>query len=143
MATGAINHVALTVSDLQRSREFYTPILQFLGYKNTGDMPGVSLWESTSTGSAINFWQAKPELIGHKHQDYAPGLHHLAFNASSKQEVDDFYKLLLDVGANIVDAPAEYEYAPGYYAVFFTDPDGIRIELAHIPGLTFCGGRDA
>lgn len=66
---------------------------------------------------------------------YAPGLHHLAFNADSAAQVDEFYKLLLKIGAKILAPPAEYDYAPGYYAVFFTDPDGIKLELAHIPGL--------
>ena len=77
MALDAINHVALTVTNLKKSKEFYAPILQFLGYKNTGDISGVSLWESPSTGSAINLWQAKPEFMQHSHSDYAPGLHHI------------------------------------------------------------------
>lgn len=135
MALGAINHVAVTVSDLGKPKEFYTPILSFLGYKNTEDFPSVSIWESSSTGIAINLWQASSELIIHQHHDYAPGLHHLAFNADTREEVDRFYQLLLDIKANIVNAPVEYDYAPGYYALFFTDLDGIRIELAHIPGL--------
>ena len=143
MALGAINHLGLTVTNLQKSKEFYAPIFQFLGYQNTGDLPSVSLWESVSTGSAVNLWQAKPEWVEHNHNDYAPGLHHLAFNAENKQEVDDFYQLLLSLKVNIVDIPSEYEYAPGYYAVFFSDPDGIRIELAHIPGLKFCCGKNA
>lgn len=132
---GAINHVAVTVSDLGKSKEFYTPILSFLGYKNTEDFPDVSILESSSTGIAINLWQASSELITHQHHDYSPGLHHLAFNADTREEVDSFYQLLLGIKANIVNTPAEYDYAPGYYAVFFTDLDEIRIELAHIPGL--------
>ncbi len=143
MSLGAINYVALTVTDLEKSKKFYAPVLQFFGYKNSGDLPGVSLWESHSTGSAINLWQAKPELDQRKHHDYAPGLHHLAFNASSKKEVDELFQLLLSINASIVDEPSEYDYAPGYYAVFFTDPDNIRIELAHIPGLEFCRENNA
>jgi glyoxylase I family protein len=44
-----------------------------------------------------------------------------------------FYELLLKVGAQVLDAPAEYEYQHGYYAVYFTDPDGLKLEVVHIP----------
>ena len=49
--------------------------------------------------------------------------------------VDEFYELLLEIGAEILEPPRSYDYAPGYYAVFFTDPDGIKLELVHIPSL--------
>jgi len=63
-----------------------------------------------------------------------PGsLHHLAFKAKSRAEVDRFYAALKEIDAKIVSAPREYpEYKPpGYYAVFFKDPDGIKYELVH------------
>ena len=135
MVLGAINHVALTVSNLDKSLKFYQPILTFLGYKNTENYPGVAIWESETTGSAVNLWQAKPELVSYAHKLYAPGLHHLAFNADSPAQIDRFYQLLLQIDAKILNPPAEYDYAPGYYAVFFTDPDGLKLELAHVPGL--------
>ncbi|MEL6384975.1 MAG: VOC family protein [Cyanobacteria bacterium J06626_18] len=136
MKLGAINHIAICVSDLARSMSFYQPILRFLGYENSESFPGVEIWESHSTGTAINLWQAKEEHIESRHYDYAPGLHHLAFHATARKEVDDFYRLLSEIGAEIVNEPAEYDYAPGYYAVFFRDPDAIRIELAYIPTLS-------
>jgi len=39
------------------------------------------------------------------------------------------------IGATILDAPAEYDYTPGYYAVFFADPDGLKLEVVHEPAL--------
>ncbi len=135
MVLGAINHVALTVSNLDKSLKFYQPILTFLGYKNTENYPGVAIWESETTGSAVNLWEAKPEFVSYNHKLYAPGLHHLAFNADSPAQIDRFYQLLLQIDAKILNPPAEYDYAPGYYAVFFTDPDGLKLELAHVPGL--------
>ncbi len=135
MVLGAINHVALTVSNLDKSLKFYQPILTFLGYKNTENYPGVAIWESETTGSAVNLWAAKPEFASYDHKLYAPGLHHLAFNADSPAQIDRFYQLLLQIDAKILNPPAEYDYAPGYYAVFFTDPDGLKLELAHVPGL--------
>ena len=135
MVLGAINHVALTVSNLDKSLKFYQPILTFLGYKNTENYPGVAIWESETTASAVNLWEAKPELASYVHKLYAPGLDHLAFNADSRVQIDRFYQLLLQIDAKILNSPAEYDYAPGYYAVFFTDPDGLKLELAHLPGL--------
>ncbi len=136
MKLGAVNHIAICVSDLARSISFYQPVLQFLGYENTESFADLKIWESHSIGTAINLWQAKQEHIGSSHYDYAPGLHHLAFHATNRKQVDDFYHLLGEIGAEIVDAPAEYNYAPGYYAVFCRDPDGIRIELTYIPALS-------
>jgi glyoxylase I family protein len=130
---GTINHIALTVTDLSASRNFYQPILSFLGYTSLNSFPGFDLWNSPSTGATLTFWQAKPDFIDRKHFDYAPDLHHLAFTATSRQQVDDFYQLLLKLNAEIVDSPAEYDYTPGYYAVFFRDPDNIRLELVYIP----------
>ena len=47
------------------------------------------------------------------------------------QRAERFYRPLN--GATVPDAPAEYDYEPGYYAVFFTDPDGMKLEFVHIP----------
>ena len=58
----------------------------------------------------------------------------IAFRAESRSEVDALARDLAARGARILDPPREYDYTPGYYAVFFTDPDGIKLELVHIPG---------
>lgn len=61
-----------------------------------------------------------------------PGaLHHLAFKAGSRAEVDRLHKALVAIGASIVEAPREHpEYTPaGYYALYFKDPDGIKYEV--------------
>jgi catechol 2,3-dioxygenase-like lactoylglutathione lyase family enzyme len=41
--------------------------------------------------------------------------------------------LLNEIGARVLDPPAEYPYAPGYYAIYFTDPDGLKFEFAYVP----------
>jgi hypothetical protein len=63
------------------------------------------------------------------------GIHHIAIWARSRKEVDEFHRgFLLKEGATVTDPPAEYPiYAPGYSAVFFADPTGIRWELACTP----------
>ena len=65
---------------------------------------------------------------------YSAGLHHLAFTAPSSTAVASFYGNLLELRIRVLDAPAEYpEYASGYYAVFFADPDGIKLEYVFTP----------
>ena len=60
----------------------------------------------------------------------SPGLHHLAWAAESREDVDALHDLLRGIGATILDAPADYpRYGPTYYAVFFADPDGLKREF--------------
>ena len=133
MALGSMNHLGITVSDLAGATErFYAPLLSVLGYQLVEDLPEMSLWLAPA-GHSINLWQARDGLAGRRPERYAPGFHHFAFNADSRQEVDGCYALLQREGIEILDAPAAYDYAPGYYAVFFADPDGLKFELVHIP----------
>ena len=68
-----------------------------------------------------------------RHERYAPGIDHLAFHAESRDEVDALYSALLAAGHPVADPPAEYDYTPGYYAVAFDDPSGIRLEVVYEP----------
>jgi catechol 2,3-dioxygenase-like lactoylglutathione lyase family enzyme len=77
---------------------------------------------------------AHPERRTAAHDRHAPGLHHLAFHADSRADVDDFH-FVVGIGATVLDPPAEYDYTPGYYAVFFADPDGIKLEVVFEPEL--------
>ena len=62
------------------------------------------------------------------------GLHHLCLRARSREDVDKAAAKLREMGAKIDRGPMEREWAPGYYFVVFEDPDGIRLEINHIPG---------
>ena len=62
------------------------------------------------------------------------GLHHVALEAGSRAAVDERHDWLVGAGAEIESPPREYGYTPGYYAVFFYDPDGIKLEIVHVPG---------
>src|SRR5438093_625607 len=65
-----------------------------------------------------------------------PGLHHFCFRARQREDVDAVHRFLVDeLGARVIHAPAEQPgFAPGYYSVLFEDPDGIRVEVNHVPG---------
>ena len=64
---------------------------------------------------------------------YAVGLHHICFAAPDRSTVNERAAWLREVGAKIESGPAEYDYTPGYYAVFLHDPDGIKLEILHRP----------
>jgi catechol 2,3-dioxygenase-like lactoylglutathione lyase family enzyme len=61
-------------------------------------------------------------------------VHHICFDAPSREAVDERAEWLREAGATIESGPQEYGYTPGYYAVFFYDPDGIKLEILHRPG---------
>ena len=58
----------------------------------------------------------------------------MCFRARSREDVDRVYEFLKEIGADIVRPPEEGPWAPGYYSLSFRDPEGIRLELNHVPG---------
>jgi glyoxylase I family protein len=139
MARGSITHIALTVRDLERSTPFYDRVLKFIGYRSV-EVPEatqqamktrVKSW--AGRGYSISIRPSKGEFANRAHDRYSAGINHMAFAAESREDVDKMHSLLKEIGAAILDAPAEYPYSPGYYAVYFTDPDGLKFEFAHSP----------
>jgi glyoxylase I family protein len=139
MARGSINHLALTVSDLVRSSEFYDRVLGFMGYARvevpeaTQQLMKTRLHAWASPNGSITLRPARGESAGKAHDRDAPGLNHTAFNADNRADVEKLHSLLHDIGAQILDPPAEYPYFPGYFAVYFTDPDGFKLEYVFWP----------
>ena len=84
-----------------------------------------------SANGSVTLRPAKTATLGHDRGQ--PGLNHLAFTAAHRPDVDRLYGLLKEIGAQILDPPAEYAYFPGYYAVYFSDPDGVKIEFVYCP----------
>ncbi|MBA8889284.1 catechol 2,3-dioxygenase-like lactoylglutathione lyase family enzyme [Dokdonella fugitiva] len=128
-----IHHLDLTVSDLERSLAFYDAMLDVLGYRRTHDYAGsVPVWVSVDAvaKTSIGLHRASVDAA---HDRRAPGLHHVAFQVASRDDVHAAHRRALSIGAIVLDEPAEYDYAPGYYAVFFADPDGIKIEVVFEP----------
>lgn len=137
MARGSINHLALTASDLERSTRFYDRVLSFMGYtrvevpEQTQQSMKTPLRAWVTPNGSITLRPAKPDAASQVHNRSAPGLNHLAFNAENRADVEQMNELLTEIGAQILDPPAEYPYFPGYYAIYFTDPDGIKCEFVY------------
>ena len=139
MARGNISHIAMTVSDLERSTAFYNKIFEFIGLKrvevpeSTQQAMKTRLQAWVGQGYSISIRPSKGEFARRLHDRNAPGFNHLAFTAKDRSDIEKLHELLKQMGATILDAPAEYPYSPGYFAVYFADPDGLKFEFAYAP----------
>jgi catechol 2,3-dioxygenase-like lactoylglutathione lyase family enzyme/diadenosine tetraphosphate (Ap4A) HIT family hydrolase len=128
-APGRVHHLDLTVEDLAAATAFYEGVLPLMGFRRLPDAPEGPIWRGDMVEVGLQAAR-RPRA----HDRYAPGLHHLAFEAPSPRDVDRVYQQLRALGVRILDAPAEYpSYGAGYYAVFFADGDGIKLEYAFTP----------
>jgi catechol 2,3-dioxygenase-like lactoylglutathione lyase family enzyme len=120
-----IDHLVLSVGDFARSKEFYKKLLGFLGFKLKYDYDDMAGW---SNGKTL-FWIAAADVQGcrHKYRKGDIGFHHYAFELSNRKDVDALGAFLEDNAMTVVDPPGEY-YDRNYYAVYFTDPDGMKLE---------------
>ena len=133
----SMQHVDLVVSSIERSLPFYRELLAPLGFHRIGEVEGErgeTIWYLSGAASAIGLREAQTPSEG-PYDRYRVGLHHVAFEAHSRGAVNERAGWLRDQGAEIESGPEEYAYLPGYYAVFFDDPDGMKLEIVHIPGL--------
>jgi glyoxylase I family protein len=130
------HHVDLVVSSILRSLPFYRELLEPLGWHRVGEVEGErgeTIWYISGPGSSLGLREAQTDTDG-PFDRYRIGVHHVAFEAPSRFEVDERADWLRARGVPIESEPEEYSYIPGYYAVFFYDPDGIKLEIVHVPG---------
>ncbi len=135
MRTAGVHHVDLVVSSIARSLPFYRELLGPLGWHGISEVEGErgeTIWYLNGPASAIGLREAQSE--SEPYDRYRVGLHHLAIEAPSRGSVAERADWLRDRGAEIESGPEEYAYMPGYYAVFFYDPDGMKLEIVHVPG---------
>ena len=131
----AIHHIRLSLSDLDTAKRFYSPLLEELGFRKLSprltEQGVIDRLRFEKDGMIL--------LIGHtteagRHERGKPGLHHLAFSVDSRAEVERIYEEVIknlehvDVEDPPIDCP---EYGEGYYATFFFDPDGIKLEVTY------------
>ena len=134
---GRIHHLDLTVKDPWASAPFYDAVLGYMGYRRAADDAEGLDWQLPQGGqnfASIGLVKAKGPEADQHHNRYAPGLHHIAWHADSRADVDDMHELLIAIGAYVLNPPAEYPaYGEGYYAVFFADLDGLKLEFVFLP----------
>jgi catechol 2,3-dioxygenase-like lactoylglutathione lyase family enzyme len=131
-----IHHVDLVVSSIERSLPFYRDLLGPLGWHGVTEVQGErneTIWYLWGPGSSLGVREAL-STRDEPFDRYEIGVHHVAFEAASRAAVDERAAWVSEHGGEIESGPEEYWYSPGYYAVFFYDPDGMKLEIVHVPG---------
>ena len=105
-----------------------------------GDNPERAWWSITYPDGTRFGIEARPAAKAkrdRRYDRYEPGPHHIAFHADSRETVDATFAALGAIGADVLDPPHDYSgeagYSAGYYAAFFADPDGVKLEVVHLP----------
>ena len=125
-----IDHIYVTVSDLAKSETFYDQVLiEALGFRKNrftlADDPHIQYF-NRHFGFVL-----RPARVRALHDPYAPGSHHFCLRVDSTVEVHAVARHLRSAGITATEAKLYPEYAPDYTATFFTDPDGIRLEVTN------------
>jgi glyoxylase I family protein len=125
-----VDHVYVAVGDLVRSEAFYDAVMRLLGFrKGTTPIAGERHLHYFNPVTQYTIRAARSPT---GHDPYAPGLHHLCLRVPSREAVDAVARGLAALGIEVTEPKLYPEYAADYYAVFFSDPDGIRLEvIAH------------
>lgn len=142
---GVLHHMNISVSDIRRSSAFYGPFFTYLGYERAdasheGEWRFED-WKRWLEGTPHEISIIEPRRkVDVEYRSGAVGHHtHIAFCASDREDVDSLYSDVLAPLAqrglcSVEDPPCDCpEYAEGYYATFFFDPDGLNYEFCHTP----------
>jgi catechol 2,3-dioxygenase-like lactoylglutathione lyase family enzyme len=122
---GSLEHLDIYVSDLARSGEFWGSFLKALGYNEFAK--SATGWSWTNGESTVFLLQAEPEYLDPPYHRKRVGLNHLAFAVSQKRQVDDLANQLRERSVPLLyGGPRSGRKT---YAVFFEDPDRIKIEV--------------
>ena len=119
-----IDHLVLSVGDFARSKAFYGKLLGFLGFKLKHEYADMAGW---SNGKTLFWIAAASQGRKRRYRTGDVGFHHYAFELSSRNDVDLLGVFLQENEMTMLDPPGEY-YGRNYYAVYFADPDGMKLE---------------
>jgi catechol 2,3-dioxygenase-like lactoylglutathione lyase family enzyme len=128
-----IGHVDLVCRDLERSLRFYAAVLGPLGLEPPVTVEGergeqIHYLRFPERGSGS--FGLRQALEEQRFELYAPGFHHVSFAVESHADVDAAHANAVAAGADVLHAPRFWpQYHPDYYATFFLDPDGFRVEV--------------
>ena len=129
-----IAHIQMTITDAARGIPFWEKLLHFLKMRTLIKNDTTLYCIGSRTGILVREAPADKRDIAFD-QDTC-GLHHICFRARSNEDVDAIHGFVVDeLHAKMVHGPEDgSQFAPGYYSILFEDPDGIRIEVNHVPG---------
>jgi glyoxylase I family protein len=132
-----LHHLDVVVSSLERSLPLYRALLEPLGYTELYEVVGERgepVWylDGQGVGASLSLREAQSPTAA-PYDRYSVGLHHLAFEAASREAVDERLTWAAAQGLEIENEPQEWPYVPGYYAGFFHDPDGMKLEVVFVP----------
>ena len=128
-----IDHLDLAVSDLERSLAFYADCRRSAtrGRARSGDAGRV--YVARGRMGSVSLRERQSHARERPYDRYDLGIHHIAFAAPSREAVDERHAWAREHGVEIESEPREYDYTPGYYALFLHDPDGLKLEILHRP----------
>ena len=133
---GRIHHLMLNVNRYDEAKRFYGWLLPRLGYPNqtayADDAPRRGSGWYNDAGS-VWVQEAESRFRADQFHRHRVGLCEIAFTAESRRQVDELAAEIERHGGKVTDVARQYDYVPGYYAVFFTDPDGLKLEVVHLP----------
>ena len=132
-----IDHIQITVKDFSRAVAFYDRLMPILGFdparRSAGSVPAheFDVVEYVHENIVVGINSPRSALAHEDVHRRRPGsLHHLAFRAASRDEVDAVYPQIVGIGAEIVHPPQFFpQHGESYYAIFFKDPGGIKLEV--------------
>ena len=133
MEINGVAHVILRVNRIADCIAFYDRLMPFLGLEPMRPRSDEFVYY-VGGRTAVGVRRADPEHAGATFAEAAPGMDHLCFRARAREDVDELHAFLVEIGADVVRPPEEGPWAPGYYSTSFRDPEGIRLELNHVPG---------
>jgi glyoxylase I family protein len=134
-----IDHLMINANQYEASVKFYSWLMPKIGYPEMhtyeGEDPGTGF---SGPGGGLWLSNSAANLRTDNFHKRRVGLREIAFRADSREQVDAVAKEIEANGGKILDLPQEYpQYGPEYYSVFFTDPDGLKLEVVtHNPWLS-------
>ncbi|MEV6927094.1 VOC family protein [Dactylosporangium sp. NPDC051485] len=130
--TVTVHHVAVTAADLTTSGTFYDAVLGALGYHRDNTYDSLIVYATADGGPELLVYRVEGDDTS-RHQHGTPGLQHIALQVDNRDVVDAAHHAAATAGGTIIHAAQPFHYSAGYYATFVEDPDGTRLEIAHIP----------
>jgi catechol 2,3-dioxygenase-like lactoylglutathione lyase family enzyme len=125
-----IAHIRLNVDRFEECIAFYDQVMPYLGLQVVHRSDQFVYYVGARTG----YYVSRTNEQGERHVPTRSRLDHICFRARSREDIDDLYGFLRGIDARMVRAPEEGPWAPGYYSLSFLDPEGIRLEVNHVPG---------